>query len=71
MPRQPFDQEFSLLHRLGFEVAILTLVGWIEIGWLRCALRQQNPTLLAREGTDTASLAPGAKQLAAHVDDSH
>ena len=52
---------------------ILTPIEWIDISQLRCALRQQlqlgkNPTLLAREGADTAAFSLAACQLAtAHV----
>ena len=66
-------QEFNLLQQLGYEVAILSPIEWIDICQLRCALRQQlwlrqKTTLLAREGTRTAALALGAHQLAtAHV----
>ena len=58
-------QEFRQLRRLGYDVAILTLHG---VGrHLPAAVRprqplrlRQNPSLLAREGTDTAAVVLGA-----------
>ena len=45
---------------LGYEVAILTPMEWIDICQLRCALRQRrrghNPTLLARDQKQQPSL---------------